>query len=210
VLASSSAGTSASTDATFTTKKIPLSLAASPTPNPVVFGSPLELSGTLSGTGNVGVEVVLQANPFPYTHGFHNVTSPEPTDAAGSFSFPIAGLLDSTQMRAATVGKPQIFSPVSTELVTVRVTLHVRPAKRRGFVHLYGNVTPAAPGAQVAFERLVHGQYAPVSGTTIKTAGEVSRFARTMRLRRDGLYRAFVLLPSGAQVSGRSRPIMIR
>jgi hypothetical protein len=210
VLASSSAGTTASADATFATRKVPLSLTATVTPDPVVFGSPLELTGTLSGTGNAGVAVVLQANPFPYTHGFHDVTSPVLTDTTGGFSLPVAGLLESTQLRAATAGKPTVYSPVVTELVTVRVTLHVRPARRRGYVRLYGTVTPAEPGAGVAFERFVHGRYVPVSGTTIGDhAGEVSRFARTVRLRRSGLYRALVQVSSGAQVSGRSRPVLI-
>lgn len=212
VTASNPAGTTYGADGTFTTRKIPLSLSASATPSPVVFGAPLSVSGTLSGTGNAGVEVVLQANPFPYTHGFHDLTAPVPTDAAGSFSLPVAGLLESSQLRAATVGKPTIYSPVIAELVTVRVTLHVRPARRRGYVRLYGTVTPSEPGAQVAFERLSHGQYVTVSGTTVRPrAGGVSRFSRTLRLRRRGLYRVLVLLPGGGpEVSGRSRPVMIR
>ncbi len=213
VVATNAEGTTDSPDATFTTKKIPLSLAASVTPNPVVFGGRLDFSGTLSGTGNAGVQVVLQANSFPYTRGFHDITAPEPTDAAGDFSFRVAGLLESTQLRAATTGKPKIYSAVSTELVTVRVTLHVRPAKRRGYVRLYGTVTPSEPGVGVAFERLDDGRYVTVSGTRISIgtrAGEVSRFARTVRLRRRGLYRALVAVNGGAQVSGRSRPILIR
>ncbi len=212
VVASSSAGTVGSADATFTTRKIPLSLTVTAAPNPVGFGSPLGLSGTLAGTGNTGVEIVLQANPFPYTHGFHDISSPEPTDAAGGFSFPIAGLLQSTQLRAATAAKPVIYSPVVSELVAVGVTLHVRPARRRGFVCLYGTVTPAEPGARVAFERLDREhRYVPVSGTTVRAwASGVSRFTRTVRLRRRGLYRALVQVASGAQVSGRSRPVLIR
>ncbi len=211
VVASSSAGTTASADAAFATRKVPLSLTATVVPDPVVFGSPLELTGTLSGTGNAGVAVVLQADPFPYTHGFHDVTSAVPTDAAGDFSLPVAGLLQSTQLRAATAGKPTIYSPVVTELVAVRVTLHVRPARRPGYVRLYGTVTPGEPGAGVAFERFDHGRYVLVSGTTVRTrASGVSRFARTLRLRRRGLYRALVQVASGAEVSGRSRPVLIR
>ncbi len=211
VLARSSAGTTASADATFTTKKVPLSLTVSVAPSPVVFGRPLELSGTLSGTGNAGVEIVLQANSFPYSHGFHDITSPVATDAAGGFSLPITGLLESTQLRAVTVGKPTISSLAISELVMVRVTLHVHPARRRGYVRLYGTVTPSEPGAGVAFERFDHGRYVPVSGTTIRAhAGGVSRFGRTIHVRRRGLYRALVQVPSGAQVSGRSRPVLIR
>ena len=131
------------------------------------------------------------------------------TDAAGDFSLPVAGLLQSTQSRGHR-RQTDGLQPRGHQLVAVRGTLHVRPARRRGDVRLYGTVTPAEPGAGVAFERFVHGRYVPVSGTTIRGhTGEVSRFARTMRLRRSGLYRALVQVSSGAQVSGRSRPIEI-
>ncbi len=215
-VATNSAGTTFGRDATFTTKKIPLSLAAAATLSPIVFGSPLDVTGTLTGTGAIGVQVVLQANTFPYDHHFHDITSPEPTNAAGGFSFPIAGLLQSTQLRVATVAKPLVYSPVITELVAVRVALHVRPARRHGFVRLYGTVTPSKAGERVAFERLDRAQhrFTVVSGTVIRGFSEASRFGRVLRLR-PGVYRAFVQVAGGAQVSGpqvsgRSRPILIR
>jgi hypothetical protein len=211
VLARNSAGTTASVDATFATRKIPLSLSVTVTPNPVVLGSPLTLSGTLSGTGNAGVAVVLQENPFPYTRGFQDVASPVPSDATGYFSFPLADLSQSAQLRAATLGTSAIYSRVIAELVEVRVTLHELPARRRGYARLYGTVTPAEPGARVAFERLVRGRYMTVGGTRIggRRRG-ASSFHRTIRVRHDGLYRALVQVPSGAEVSGRSRPVMVR
>jgi hypothetical protein len=213
VIATSSAGTTASTDATFVTKKIPLSLAASATPTQIVFGSALSVSGTLSGTGNASVGILLQANLFPYNHGFQDITAPVPTDALGSFSIPIPHLLQSARLRAATVGTPTaptIYSPATTELVSVHVTLHVRPAARRGFVRLYGTVTPPKAGARVAFEQRDHGRYVLISGTLIRARpGGGSRFARTLRLG-PGIYRALVQIKGGPQVSGRSLPVVIR
>lgn len=212
VVASSPAGTTDSADATFATKAIPLSLTASITPNPVVFGEPLSLSGTLSGTGNAGVGVVLQANSFPYTNGFHDATSPEPTSATGSFSFPVAGFLESTRVRVAvaTAGKPTVLSPVIVELVAVKVTLHVHPTRRHGYVRFYGTVAPPQRGAQIAFERFEHGRYVVVSGSriTLRTGGP-SHFHHTMRLRRHGRYRALVEVKGDAVVSGHSRPVLI-
>jgi hypothetical protein len=214
VLASSSAGTTDSTDATFTTKAIPLSLTASATPNPVVFGSPLKLTGTLSGTGNAGVDVVVQANSFPYTNGFHNITSPAPTGPTGSFSFPIAGLLESTRLRVAvaTTGKPAVVSPAIVELVTVRVTLHVRPTGHPGYVRFYGTVTPPQHGAQIAFEHFSHGHYVVIAGSRITVlTGGPSHFKHTLRLRGHGRYRVLVeVVAGGAVVSGHSRPVLIR
>ena len=45
-------------------------------PNPVVFGSPFVVEGTLSGTGASNHAIVLQANPFPYIGGFQTVGNP--------------------------------------------------------------------------------------------------------------------------------------
>jgi hypothetical protein len=211
VVASSSAGTTDSPDATFTTKKIPLSLTAAAAPDPVVFGSPLSLSGTLSGTGSAGAEIVLQANPFPYSEGFHNATSPERTDAAGGFSFALAGLLESTHLRVATVSPPTIYSPVVAELVTVRVALHVRATARRGHVRFYGTITPAKPGARIALEQFQHGRYVLVGGTKVRRRdGGGARFGLTKRLRSRGRYRVLVEVAYGGVISGRSRPVLIR
>jgi hypothetical protein len=211
VIATNAAGTTAGHDAALTTKKIPLSLTLTTAPDPVAFGAPLEVSGALAGTGDAGVPLVLQGDPFPYTRGFHDLTSAESTGPTGTFSFPLAGLLQSTELRVATVAKPVITSAVATELVTVAVTLHVRPAQRRGFVRFFGTVAPSAAGAAVAFERRNSaGRYVPVSGTTARGADGLSRFTRTVRLRRRGLYRAFVEVARGAQISGRSRPVLVR
>jgi hypothetical protein len=207
VVARNAAGTTAGVDATFTTKKLPLRLAISVTPSQVVYGAPLRLSGTLIGTGNAGAEVVVQADPFPYG-GFHNITSPEPTDAAGDFSFPIAGLVASATLRVVTVNAPIVYSAPIHEPVTVRVTLHVRASARRGYARLYGTVTPAEPGARVAFERYAHGRYMTVSGTVVRVRAGVARFTRTVRTS-HGRYRALVQVERQGLVSGRSRPVLI-
>jgi hypothetical protein len=210
VVASSAAGTTDSADATFTTRKIPLSLTASATPNPAGYDSPLRISGQLSGTGSVGAEVVLQANPFPYLQGFRNITSPEQTNQAGGFLFPVAGLLESTHLRVAVAGQPAVYSPVIDELVSVGVSLHVRPAATRGFVRFYGTATPAQPGALVALEHFDRGRYVTVAGTKLRRReGGGARFGITVRLRRRGRYRALVQVTYGALASGRSRPVVV-
>jgi hypothetical protein len=210
VVASSPTGTATGKDVTFTTKKIPLSLTATVAPNPVGFGNPLRVSGTLSGTGSTGAQVVVQADLFPYASGFRNITSQAVTNAAGGFAFSIANLPNNAKLRIATLTKPATYSPVISESVALRVSLHVRPARHRGFVHLYGIVTPSAPYSRVALEWRVHGRYVTIGGTRIR-AGRVSRFGATIRLRSRGLYRVLVLLRRKAShVSGRSRPVLIR
>ena len=60
-------GTTVGGDRAFTTPKQPLGLALAATPNPVAFGAPSTLAGTLSGTGNAGRPIQLQQKPFPFT-----------------------------------------------------------------------------------------------------------------------------------------------
>jgi hypothetical protein len=206
-------GTVAGQDHTFTTAKIPLSLALVSTPNPVVFGSPFFVEGTLSGTGGANHAIVLQANPFPYVGGFKTVGNAELTNSVGGFSFPYLGLTENAQLRVVTLGLPVVISPVVLESVAVRATVHVRKANRRGYVRLYGTVTPAEPGAQVGFQLLKPG-HASVNqgGTPVKAATTTSStFSGFMRLRHPGLYRALIKVTNdGAHVSNYSAPILIR
>ncbi len=206
-------GTVAGGDRTFTTAKIPLSLALVSTPNPVVFGSPFYVEGTLSGTGGANHAIVLQANPFPYVGGFKTVGNAELTSSTGGFSFPYLGLTENAQLRVVTLGLPVVISPIVLENVAVRATVHVRPAKRRGYVRLYGTVTPAEPGAQVGFQLLKPG-HASINqgGTPVKAAtATYSTFSGFMRLRNPGLYRVLIKVTNdGAHVSNYSAPILIR
>jgi len=206
-------GTVAGGDRTFTTAKIPLSLALVSTPNPVVFGSPFYVEGTLSGTGGANHAIVLQANPFPYVSGFKTVGNPELTNSTGGFSFPYLGLTENAQLRVVTLGLPVVISPIVLENVAVSATVHVHPAKRRGYVRLYGTVTPAEPGAQVGFQLLKPG-HASINqgGTPVKAATATSStFSGFMRLRHPGLYRVLIKVTNdGAHVSNYSAPILIR
>jgi len=206
-------GTVAGQDRSFTTAKIPLSLALVSTPNPVVFGNPFYVEGTLSGTGGANHAIVLQANPFPYVGGFKTVGNAELTNSVGGFSFPYLGLTENAQLRVVTLGLPVVISPVVLESVAVRATVHVRKTNRRGYVRLYGTVTPAEPGAQVGFQLLKPG-HASVNqgGTPVKAATTTSStFSGFMRLRHPGLYRALIKVTNdGAHVSNYSAPILIR
>jgi hypothetical protein len=206
-------GTVAGGDRTFTTARIPLSLALVSTPNPVVFGSPFYVEGTLSGTGGANHAIVLQANPFPYTGGFKTVGNAELTSSTGGFSFPYLGLTENAYLRVITLGLPVVISTPVLEEVAVRATVHVHPAKRRGYVRLYGTVTPAEPGAQVGFQLLKPG-HASINqgGTPVKAATTTySTFSGFMRLRTPGLYRVLIKVTNdGAHVSNYSAPILIR
>jgi hypothetical protein len=215
ILATNANGSTAGVDRSFKTPKIPLSLQLAGTPNPVPFGDPFAVQGTLTGTGNAGRIVALQANPFPYVAGFKTLGNFEVTSSTGSFSFPVVGLLTNTQLRVVTTSAPYVTSPIVVEGVAVQVTLHVRRVHRphRGeFVRFYGTITPAEVGAHVGFQLLRSGAPSINQGGTIVTSGtpSVSRFSTVVRIRHRGVYEALVQVFDGSHVFAYSAPIRIR
>jgi hypothetical protein len=197
IVASNATGTALGADKTVLTAKIPLSLAITAAPNPVEFGSPVTIEGTLSGTGSAGAAVQLQENQFPYTAGFVNVGNAELTLANGSFVFNELGVA--------------VDVPVSVGLT---VTLHTQATgtRQRPTVRFSGTIAPAEPSARIAFERLVHTSWKVVGGTVAQVAvknGVVS-FAKTLRIYRGGFFRALVLPVEGAHVSGYSQTAVVR
>jgi hypothetical protein len=105
LIAVNAGGATTGVDRVFTTAKIPLSLQILAAPNPVLYGGLVTIQGTLSGTGNGGREVVLQANAFPYTAGFANLGNPELTTATGGF-LPGGRPPQATQFRVVTTTVP--------------------------------------------------------------------------------------------------------
>lgn len=207
------ANTQHGADRTFVTPKVPLTVQITASPNPVLFGNPFVLNGTLSGTGNGNREIVLQAKPYPYTGPFANIGNPEVTHADGSFSFTFAGLLQNAQLQVTTTTKPPVVSPVYTENVAVAVSLHVKRANRRGgFVRLAGTVTPPEVPALVVFQRVTRKGVQNVGRTVISSAhGTSSPFSKVVRVHHHSLYRAVVTLNAGAPlVSNSSLPVLIR
>ncbi len=210
LLAVNAAGAATGSDRAFKTGKVPLSLQILAAPNPTIFGGSATIQGTLSGTGNAGRAVVLQQNPFPYTAGFSNVGNAELTTSTGSFAFPVAGLGQATQYRVITTTNPPVVSPIVIENVAVAISAHVGRTHRRHHARIYGTVTPAVDGMQVAIMRVIGGRNVLVAGTSLHHHNAASsRFSRTLRVKR-GLYRVFVKVTNGAQVSNYSTPLFIR
>ncbi len=211
LVAVNASGASIGSDHTFTTSKVPLSLAILGSPNPVVFGGPVVIQGTLSGTNNGGRQVVLQGNAFPFNAGFQNVGNTELTTATGGFSFNLLGASLITQFRVVTTTKPAIVSPVVTENVAVRVKSHIAKTRRRGYARIYGTVTPAENGAQVGMLRIVHGRGVLAGGTVLRSNGTTtsSRFSRVVHIHK-GVYRVLIRVLNAGQVSNYGTPLVIR
>jgi hypothetical protein len=209
LVAVNAAGATIGRDRTLLTKKVPLSLAILVSPNPLPFGGTATVQGTLSGTGNAGRVVTLQANAFPFTAGFQTYGNAELTTATGGFSFPVVGLQQVTQFRVVTSTTPQVVSPVTVENVAVIVRSHVARTRRHGFARIYGTVTPAEPGSQVGILRTVGGRGVLAGGTILKPRDATSSsFSRVVRVHR-GVYRVLVRVTTGAQVSAYGQPLVI-
>jgi hypothetical protein len=209
LVAVSSGGATIGTDETLLTTKVPLSLQIVSAPNPVAYGGSVTVQGTLSGTSNANRVVVLQANAFPFTAGFQNLGNPLLTLANGGFSFVVGALPVNTQFRVVTVTNPPVISPIAVENVAVNVVSHVARARRAHFVRIFGTVTPAEDGMQVAVLRTVHGRGVLVGGATLHHHNaSSSSFSRVVPAKR-GVYRVLVRVTNGAQVSSYGQPLLI-
>jgi hypothetical protein len=214
VVAVSAVATKFGRDRTFSTKGNKLRFVV-PKRLDDVFGSPAILSGSMSGLGNAGHRIVLQASPFPFLESFTAIGVPGVTDGAGRFSFRIANLSTTTQFRLVTLDVLPLFSPVVVVRVAVHVDLRVRSSGHRGLVRLYGTVKPAVKGARVSFQVLKAIKPDKKEQTTRWTTqfttslkrgtSSFSRFSMVVKVRKGGRYRAYVKMGTGGLMSGYSR-----
>lgn len=225
LVASNSFGQKLGRDRTFTTSKTRRTKFSLLKPKePTVYGGAAVLSGTITGAGNAGRQLVLQASPYPFLTSFAPVLAPVTTNATGAFSFRVPRVLTSTQYRVSTLDPRPQYSQTVTVQAAYRVTLKVKTSKRKGLVRLYGTVTPAAVGARVLFQ--LNKKVRP--GTTEKTEERttrfstqfttstkrgtktVSRFSAVVNVLEGGSYRARVEpVKRGAYVTGDSPTVVL-
>jgi hypothetical protein len=197
-------------DRTFKTKRQPLGVSLAATPNPIRIGGSTTLAGVLSGTGNAGRQVVLQANAWPYTGGFVAAANPQVTNASGAFTFPVLSVSVNTQYRVLMVARPDVVSPIVVLGTTNKVTRHakVRRGSRRGRIHFWGTVRPALDGSPVLVQKLRRGAWVTIGETSARhTTKNLSRYSKRIRQKHGGTYRIVVIDASGAHSGGVSRTI---
>ncbi len=214
LVARNSRGLTKGKDRTFKTKRQPLGLSLTATPNPVVPNGSTALTGNLSGTGNANRQVVLQSNPFPYTQGFQNAANPQVTDASGNFSFPILGIALNTQYRVAMPQNPNIQSPIVAVGVAPKVSAgakRVRRTERGAIFRFRGKITPAHDGTLVAVQRFRAGQWRTIAGTVARhTSSGYSRYTKRVRLRKGGSFRIYAGVADGDHVPSTSRTLHLK
>lgn len=194
IIATNALGATAGGDRTFKTQRQPLGVSLAGNPNPVRTGSGTTLAGTLSGTGNANRQVVLQANPWPYTQGFLPVSNNQVTDANGNFAFPILAVNVNTQYRVLMPTKPEVQSPIVVVGTKVRVTTHVRVTRgsRSGIVRLSGSLIPPMDGTQILLQKYVDGKWTNIGSTTARhVSSSRSSYRKSIRQRRPGSYRVY-------------------
>ena len=213
LVASNSFGITRGADRTFQTKNQPLGLTLGATPNPVPFGKPTVLAGTLSGTGNASRQVVLQSNPFPYTQGFASTTNIQLTGPQGQFAFPLLSVPVNTQYRVLIPTKPEIASPIVSVGVSVSVGTSVTDTRvRRGQrVRFSGSIKPGKGGERIALQKLKPSGWVTVAGTTAhRSSSTSSRYTKRIRISRGGSYRVFVASLDGSLAASTGRVVKIR
>lgn len=209
-VAANASGTVRGGDRAFRTAKQPLGFVIGGAPNPVVFGSPVGITGTLTGSDNANVAVQLQSRTFPYASSFTNSGNAQLTSPEGVFHFVLSPFPMATQFRA--VAKKNLVSQIV--LVAVKVHVDLRVSKRRGGVtRLSGLVRPAlATGTTVSLQRRSAGRWITIARAALHdpTPGGALRFAKTLRhLRRPSTVRALVKVNDGAHMENRSAQVRV-
>jgi hypothetical protein len=209
VVAHNGSGTTLGKRRSFTTRKQPLGVSLSASPNPIAPGQGTTLSGTLTGTGNAGRRIVLQSNPWPYTQGFQNASNEQLTNAQGGFSFPLLAVLFNTQYRVQMPERPAVVSPIG--IVGVVFIVHTKVAKHRvkrgRSVRFSGSIFPARSGAQIAFQKKKSGRWVTVGGTVTRSGG---KYSKRLKIRRGGSYRVWAGVVDGQYTSNNGRTIHLR
>ena len=184
-------------DRTFKTKRQPLGVSLAATPNPIRIGSSTTLSGVLSGTGNSGRQVQLQANPWPYTQGFLAVGNNVVTSATGGFAFTLLSVSVNTQYRVLMPAKPAVDEP--DRRASARPT-RSRGTRRSGAdPSAAGSTSGARSGPRSTARPWSSRSSAAATGSTSArrsarhTSKGYSRYSKRIRQKHGGRYRVVVL-----------------
>lgn len=214
LVARNAGGVSEGADRKFKTLAQPLALSLIAKPNPVLFGRPTVLAGLLTGTGNAGKQIQLQASPFPHTAGFVNAGNPQVANAQGGFAFALLAVALNTQFRVVLPAKPEIVSPVVGVGVIPRVTTRVsaKTVLTGASVRFSGLVRPARNGTRIVIQRQRGTRWTRLGGATKARKGgqRFSRYAKRIRILRGGNYRVLLGSADGSYVAATGRTIRIR
>jgi hypothetical protein len=153
LVAQSSLGLVRGSDRTVVAATTPTAATLAADHDPVVYGSPVKLSGTLAGSRKSGVRVRLQTTAFPFSAPFADTGNALKSTSAGAYSFTIPAVTVTTRALVIADGLPSVLSKVIVIHSAVRTG--IRSVRRRadGRVVVTGRLTPATPGGVAALQR---------------------------------------------------------
>ena len=206
LVASNPSGSKAGKDKSFTTVA-GISLAAGP--RTITFGRQTVLSGQLSSPNPGGVKVTLEQDPAPFNPSEFKAVTTATTDATGKFSFSQAPATNTAYR--VTVRNPSATSATARVAVRLRVALALSTSHpRRGkTVTFRGSAAPQHSGQLVRIQKRVGKRWRTVKTTVLAASADpqVSTFRTRVRIRRSGVFRAYVAgdVANAAGASGRRR-----
>ena len=211
IRATNPSGSTAGSDRTFRTGKVPLGLSATASSSTVRYTRTLTLTGTVTGTDRRGVPITLERRSFPFDAGFHAFGSQLLTDSAGVVRFLVPPFTLTSQFRLVAPSRGGLTSNVATVRVRPLVKLRARRL-RGGRVRLFGTVAPVSAAGRVSIQRRgANGRYAAVRRVRLRHSEGVGRFSAILRTRSQRTtYRAATRLTGGALIDGRSPIIRLR
>ncbi len=165
-------------------------------PTIVVYSGTTELSGRVTGNDASGAVIRLEQDATrPYGDGYQQTGVTATTAGNGKYSIAVKPLLN-TQYRVVAKTSPSVTSPPRLVLVRMLVGLNLsdRTPKRGALVRFSGSVFPAHDGLRALIQkRTSTGTFRTVARKTLRDAGDArSTYSRSIRIRRDGVYRVKV------------------
>jgi hypothetical protein len=163
----------------------------SASPNPVLYGRTVTITGRLKKPSGAGQPLTLQNNPYPFSGYVSLGTTVTATD--GGYSFTSVPKVNTRYRVVATALTPQEITGELTVLVRPKISFRVsdRTPRRGQKVRFSGTVTPAHNGSVLQIQRRSStGSWVTVAKTMLLDAGGTrSTYARSLRIWRDGVYR---------------------
>lgn len=180
----------------------------------VAYGGTATLSGSVAGTGNVGVKVSLGIDQAPFGDGFKGTGLSASTDGAGQYLFSAVAIPRNARYQVTITGKKGATSAPVT--VNVKSAVSVRASstlvKRGGRVRFSGTLKGAAVGTVMTIQRRsATGTWSRVATTrAVADTATQSKYAKTVTVRSKGTYRISAKVTTGLFLSNTSRTLIIR
>ena len=174
------------------------SLTIKASPDPVVWGNFLTITGRLRGSDNAAKTIELHENPFPYPGPFKPAGVATATDSQGNYTLRIRPF-SYTDYRTVAKTTPEVGSEAVRARVRMRISRKVddRTPNRGDIVTFSGYVGPAHDGRTVYIQRRkADGSWRTKATTVLRDGGPekplYSAYAKGLPITKTGTYRVVI------------------